>query len=405
MDLDAAFQSNSSYEIYAGNDSVVEDDYHVPYEIPNCPAKSSMLNLYYYTDNVIETFLYSKTDKVMITIMFPLIVTLGFLANCAFLFTLVRVRQMRTITNFYLANLGLADLFFVIVTAVNYFYKYTWSPDFQRGVPWSSTVGCAAISSAIYMPYFASICLVTLVSLERFLAICFPLKHRMMNNKSRTLKMVLATWLTSLAFTAVVAPTYAKHVIYCIVWPDKWQHRLPAVINYCNTVKVQFIDIAAVFQFAPFILALFLNTILYALIIIRLSQRDVSDKGDEKSVLQNQAMKVRNAVARMLVINGIAFFLCLAPYQFYNMYYFVARNCGKSCSILNDNHVYIIGWIGRCLNVLNSAINPVIYSATNERYRQAFITAVGCTPKKRNVSEMPTSVTGVAVTGNTSTRM
>ena len=184
-----AILDKSSFESYV-NDSIVEDDYQAPYEKPNCPAGSRFLDLYYYKDEWIETFLYSKTDKVMITIVFPFIVTLGLLANTAFLFTLVRVREMRTLTNFYLANLAFADLFFVIVTAVNHFYKYTWSPDFQRGVPWTSAVGCGAISAAIYMPFIASICLVTLVSFERFLAICFPLKHRMMNNKSRTVKMV-----------------------------------------------------------------------------------------------------------------------------------------------------------------------------------------------------------------------
>ena len=175
-----AMLDNSSFKSYS-NDSIVEDDHQVPYKIPNCPAGSRFLNLYHYIDEWIETFLYSETDKVMITIVFPFIVTLGLLANTAFLFTLVRVREMRTLTNFYLANLAFADLFFVIVTAVNHFYKYTWSPDFQRGVPWTSAVGCAAISAAIYMPFVASICLVTLVSLERFLAICFPLKHRTTN--------------------------------------------------------------------------------------------------------------------------------------------------------------------------------------------------------------------------------
>ena len=404
----AATLLNMSYYEHYENDtcfSSVQDDHQAPYEMPHCPANSRILNLYQYIDEWIETFLYSKTDKVMITIVFPLIVTLGFLANCAFLFTLIRVRQMRTITNFYLANLAFADLFFVIVTAVNYFYKYTWSPDFQRGVPWSSTAGCAAISSAVYTPYFASICLVTLVSLERFLAICFPLKHRMMNNKSRTVKMILATWLIALAFTTLVAPTYTKHEILCLLWPEKWQHRLPTVINYCNAVTWHFLDISAILQFATFIIALILNTTLYALIIFRLSQRDVSDNNNEKTGLKSQADKVRNAVARMLVINGIAFFLCLAPWQFYNMYYFVFRNC-IGCRALDDNHVYILAWIGRCLNVLNSAINPIIYSATNARYRQAFITAIGCTPKKRrNVSEMSTSVTGVATTGVATTRM
>ena len=295
---------------------------------------------------------------------------------------------MRTITNFYLANLAISDLSFVILTAVVYFYKYTWSPDIKRGDPWATTVQCAATNTTLYTPYFASILLVTLVSVERFLAICFPLKHRIVNNKSRTVKMVLATWLMAFAFTAVVAPNYAAHKTYCIAWPDKWQHRLPTVFNYCNSVNWRFIDIASICQFAPFILALILNTFLYILIILRLSKRDVGGKGDDKTGLNSQAQKVRNSVARMLVINGIAYFLCLAPYQFYNMYFFAIRNCTGDCAVLDTKYVNIIGWIGRVTNVLNSAINPIIYNVTNSRYRQAFYTAIGCVNQKRNASEM-----------------
>ena len=75
----------------------------------------------------------------------------------------------------------------------------------------------------------------------------------------------------------------------------------------CNAVKWQFVDIAAICQFAPFTLFL---TPLYAFIIRRLSHRDVIIKGDDKTGFYNDAQKTRNAVARMftLVINGIEFF-------------------------------------------------------------------------------------------------
>ena len=363
---------------------------------PNCPETSSFLVLHHYPDEWIEPLLYTQTDKFMITIVFPLIITLGVLANSAFLFTIARVQEMRTLTNFYLANLAFADLLFVVITAVNYFYKYTWSPDFQRGSPWATSAGCTLMAAASYIPYIASIGLVTLVSIERFLAICFPLSHRMVNSKSRTARLVIMAWLIAIAFTAVVAPNYAVLQRYCIIWPEKWQDRLPLVVSYCISIKEEFRDIAAVFEFVPFIIALILNTTLYALLITRLSQRDdVSDNKDDP--LKAQAQKVRNIVARMLVINGIAFFLCLAPYQVHNMYYFVINNC-EGCTNLPGDEIYVLFWVGRCLSVLNSAINPVIYGVTNARYRQAFATAIGCTPKKKSASNISTMVSRVSST-------
>ena len=96
--------------------------------------------------------------------------------------------------------------------------------------------------------------------------------------------------------------------------------------------------------------------------------------------------------------------LCLAPYQFYNMYYSVARNCDRGWHVLDDNDVFILGWFERCLNVLNSAINPVIYSVTHVRYRQAFFTALGCIVKKRNVNKPLAPAIGAAKTRSDSVR-
>ena len=90
------------------------------------------------------------------------------------------------------------------------------------------------------------------------------------------------------------------------------------------------------------------------------------------------------------------------------MYYFVFRNC-VGCRALDENHVYVLRWIGRCLNVLNSAINPVIYSAVNARYRRALVSAISCTLKKRRLTEpstsTPTLAFSTAKTAVTTTRM
>ena len=119
----------------------------------------------------------------------------------------------------------------------------------------------------------------------------------MMNNKSRTVKLVLLIWFAALALTGVVAPNYTRHQRFCIICPEKWQHRLSPVMNECNTNTGQYLDISTFSQFVPFILAFFPNTIMYALIIPRLSQRDVSSKGDDKTGLKVDVQKMCNAVA------------------------------------------------------------------------------------------------------------
>lgn len=349
-----------------------------------CPTDSRFLNLEYYSDKNIEILLYTPEDRFVTTILFPIIMTIGVLTNCLFLFTIYRVPSMRTVTNFYLVNLACADLIYIIVTAVNRFYQYIWSSELQNGAPWQTSVGCGAIYSIIYFPFFASICLVTIVSVERFLAICYPVSYRNMNNRFHALVMTLTAWITALLLTALVAPAWAEQRSYCIIWPYRWQHRLPKVVHFCNSVKDVFTNIASICQFGIFIVAVVINTFLYSMIIYRLSLRGVGEQGKsntkhEKQPQQNtNSRRVRNSVAKMLVINGIVFFVCLTPYQFFNMYYFVEG------TLLDDSLVYIIGYVGRTLSALNSAVNPIIYGATNPRYRHAFLSAIGCVSKNQD---------------------
>ena len=342
------------------------------HEIPNCPAGSRLQILHSYPDSVIEPLLYTPADKMLLSKIFPVIFAIGLVTNFAFLFTIYRVREMRTTTNFYLANLAIADLTLIISKGVVLVYKFIWSSDLDRGVPFKSAPACAATNGSVYVGYYASICLVTMVSIERFLAICHPLKHRMTNSKWHAIKMVTGAWLIGISLAALISPTFGKLTIYCIVWPEKYQH-LPKVLGICSHVKDVFINLSSLVEFIPFTVAISVNSILYFMIILRLSQRNIT-KGEKESY---QAVKVRNSVARMLILNGIIFFLCLAPFQFHQMYYFVVRLTGKNN--LDHQNLQILAWVGRCLDLVNSAVNPIIYSATNARYRKAFLTAFGCT--------------------------
>ena len=363
-------------------ESIGGDDYHVPFEIPQCPPNSTLLNLYFDSDEAIEAFLYSKLDKIIIRTVSPFIIALGLMTNCAFLFTLAMVREMRTYTNVYLANLAFADLFFMFNMAWG--YTYLGTTNFRNEAAGYTTAGCVTAVVATYVPYFASLGLITVVGVERFLAICHPLKYRLMATKSRTVKIVMALWFCAFALAALVAPNYSKFQRLCIIWPEKWQNRLPNVIRYCNSVKWQFFYIAAFVQFVPFILALFLDIILYSFIIRCLSQREVSDQGRCNIRLQNQNRKVRNTVAQMLVINGIAFFLCMTPFQ---LLWFVNILNFSGFKVLDNNTMEILLWISRCMMQLNSAINPIIYGITNTRYRQAFVTALSCSSTTSGISK------------------
>ena len=56
---------------------------------------------------------YGSTERILVTIVMPCILTFGLAGNVGFLFVLWRVTWMRTTLNFYLTHLAIADILFL----------------------------------------------------------------------------------------------------------------------------------------------------------------------------------------------------------------------------------------------------------------------------------------------------
>ena len=308
----------------------------------------------------------------------------------AFLAVLALVKQMHTLTNFYLANLAVADLFYVMLQLGSYTITYALSDGLRIATIFRTDAECGFFWSAIYMTYFTSLCLVTLVSMERFLAICYPLKHRRMNSQKRSIALVIIAWTIGIGMGAFIARALGSIVRFCFIWPpgERWQ-KFPNLIYGCWTSNQFFTDALYIAQTIPFVVALTGNTFMYGKIISRLSNREVSKTQDRRR--HSNADKIRNTVARMLIANGIIFLLCLAPFQFVNVLEFVQFKSG--IRVLDPNESQGLRWFATILLLLNSAINPYVYGIANKRYRKAFIKAFSC-GKIDNMTTVTPSVSG-----------
>ena len=125
-------------------------DYDLPFEIPNCP-RNRLIVLFFAPNEAIQWIQYTKAHIAIITILFPLIFALGLIANLTFLLVLVKVKEMRTIVNFYLANLAIADLLFVTQTPLKYLIEYLLYPEVNAMSMYKSSVGCILGGAFIYL--------------------------------------------------------------------------------------------------------------------------------------------------------------------------------------------------------------------------------------------------------------
>ncbi len=173
-------------------------------------CKSGSLPVWNLTNEFIaKSFLYTPSEELIIGIIYPITFALGLLGNGAFLFVVFRIQQMHTITNIYLSHLAFSDILYVGLAAGGLIYTFHSSP--VRYDTWvDRSIGCFLLVVPLYTAYISSICIVTLVTFERYQAIVNPLGHRGLNSKSRTRKLLAICWIFSILVGVGATLIYGK---------------------------------------------------------------------------------------------------------------------------------------------------------------------------------------------------
>ena len=344
---------------------------------------------------VTENFLVTYNLRI-ITIIIPIVVALGLLGNITFLYVIFRLKNMRNMTNFYLANLAIADVCVLSAASIQYFSSYLYSAPLDVsliGYTFRTPFGCSLPNLLNYSCYFASIWFITLVAMERYLAICHPLKHIMIRSKGRACRLILLAWLLSFTMGVFSAP-YAGIENICLYGPSNGPlGNMPRKIARCTTLCVTCEFILFAIDTIQFFTALFCNAFLYGRIIYTLNKvvKDSNQLAQETTRVRNQ--ENRDNVARMLLINALVFFFCLSPFMIVNL------NALFKDKLLSSNIKHGFNWVGRTAYLLNSAIDPYLFSGINRKYRQAFIIAFTKWNTSRKKSSVPQITKDSSYTG------
>ena len=350
------------------------------YPVDICPVDVFVADLRNESTEDVDLLLYTPAEEVLITIVMPIIWVIGVAANLAFIFVVYRLRRMRTVTNYYLLNLAVADIMFLCFAIGDKFGRFFASPvaDDQFGL---KPVGCALVNYFVQLSFYASIFLVTLVTLEKYYAICRPVMHRLVSGKKRTVRTTVVAWLVATAFAASLIPSWIAWTPLCILWPDEDKYTsFPNVIGACLPFSQAMSIVGNGLQTVPFFIVMVANFVMYGL-IIRAVRTRVAVREQQQGAAAIRTIQMRNQVTRMLIINGVIFFILLAPYQFAAFSTMIIGAVGDYL-LNNEQHTKVI-WTMRILSYLNSASNPFVYTLVNRRYRDAFLEVYACCPSMK----------------------
>uniref|UniRef100_A0A3B5AZY7 Delta-type opioid receptor-like n=1 Tax=Stegastes partitus TaxID=144197 RepID=A0A3B5AZY7_9TELE len=279
---------------------------------------------------------------VCITALYSLICVVGLLGNVLVMYGVVRYTKMKTATNIYIFNLALAD---ALATSTLPFQsaKYlmnTW--------PFGELL-CKVVMAIDYYNMFTSIFTLTMMSVDRYIAVCHPVKALDFRTPTKAKLINVCIWILSSAVgvpVMIMAVTRVTRNTACGL-------RFPKPDWYWDTVTK-----ICVFIFA-FVVPVLVITICYGLMILRLKSVRLLSGSKEKD-------RNLRRITRMVLVVVAAFIVCWTPIHIFIIVKTMVNIDHKNLLVVACWHLCI------ALGYTNSSLNPVLYAFLDENFKRCF---------------------------------
>ncbi|XP_038054985.1 neuromedin-U receptor 2-like [Patiria miniata] len=320
---------------------------------------------------------HTSSETIMTTVVLPLIAVLGVLSNGAFIFVVSRLPHMRTPTNYYLVSLAVADIMDVCAGVGDKLLLFLSSPISPDEAGYGGPAGCMLANFITNTSYFTTLFLITLVSLEKFYAVCHPMRVARGQAGRRAVRAITCAGMVAVLLSLTFLPTCGVKIEFCLQWPQGSDHASsPSTVITYSPPYDWMSTYTRLCRTFPFFATLVANFVFY-IRIIRALGRQVAAMESHGQANVGAGPHARNMVARMLVVTGTAYFVLLAPLEVTQLCFLIGYFRGH-VYVLDEHQASILFQVVRILSYINSASNPFIYGVINRKYREAYKLALRC---------------------------
>ncbi len=291
---------------------------------------------------------------------------IGLVGNSLVICVYLRKLRYHIATNSLILNLAVADLlgsiFIIPLPSVSVIGEGPFS-EVYCSLLWSDVLLWISIVASIYS--------LTMLSVERYLAVNFPIKYRLLFVGARPKLVIMGIWLSSVLVNIYIAFVANNAGGICIV---SWPHS-----HFQATFGV-FLFLAEFF--IPMVIMLYSHV--RTIFSLRAQAETLLQSGCARNSPSMALLRTRRKVIETLFVVVLTFIICWLPDQLAYMLY----NLGVLETQYLGTHLYDFFVL---LAFLNSCINPIIYTFKNKEFRRSlkFLLRV----RKRNqvhaISDMP----------------
>jgi len=288
------------------------------------------------------------------TILYTGIVSIATIGNLVVIWIVLADRRMRTVTNYFLVNLSIAD---TMVSTLNVIFNFTYM--LFNNWPYGNYYCKFSYFVAVFS-VCGSVFTLMAIAIERYMAIMHPLRPRM--GKMMTICIAIGIWMVSFFLSLPMVLFATTHtflynngntrVICFLQWPD----------GETNTSYHEYI-----YNVTLMIVTYFLPTIAmgFAYTTVGLElwySRGIGEYTDH----QIDNIRSKRRVVKMMMVVVTIFAVCWLPYH---VYFIISWHQPAIHTSDYIQELYLaIYWLA----MSNSMYNPIIYCWMNKRFRKGF---------------------------------
>ncbi|XP_066528927.1 growth hormone secretagogue receptor type 1-like [Hoplias malabaricus] len=283
--------------------------------------------------------LFSHSELAIVTAICVPLLLLGLMGNILTILVVWLRPQMRSTTYLYLSSMAVSDILILGLMPLD-LYKLWWYQPWLLG-----DVVCKLSQFVSECCTFSSILHMTALGAERYFAVCFPLRARLLVTRGRVRALIASLWVVAVLSSAPVLVLVGVE-------------RLGEGISECRSTEfAQSSGLMTAMLWLYnlyFIIPLTLLSLLYGFIARTLRHRDHAHRDH-----------THRQTLRMMVVIVLVFVLCWLPFH-----------VGRTLFSLTPDPSAALYYVSQYLNLvsfvlfyLSAAINPLLYNFLSARYR------------------------------------
>ncbi|KAG8521492.1 C-C chemokine receptor type 8 [Galemys pyrenaicus] len=297
-------------------------------------------NYYYYPDDSSSPCsgeLILRNSKLLLATFYCLLFVFGLLGNGLVILVLISCKKLRSITDIYLLNLALSDLLFV--------FSFPFLTHYQLDQWVFGTTMCKMVSGFYYLGFFSSMFFITLMSVDRYLAIVHAVYAVKVRSARMGIALSLAVWLVAMMATSPLLVFYQvdsddgmlKCYSYYNQEASKWKIFIHFEINILGLLM-------------PFTILIFC----YTSILHQLKNCQNHNK--------TKAIKLVLLVVIVSLLFWVPFNVVLFLTSLHNMH--ILDGCSMSQRLTHATHVT------ETISFTHCCANPIIYAFMGEKFKK-----------------------------------